>query len=409
MTNLIRKAAGALLIGGAAVPAAAAAQPVDALAAPANQPLHTLPFELYDGRIYVKASGPGFADRTFLIDTGAQLTHFTAELARDAGLQTTGRIGITGTGLGRIEGSYVVGAALDLGGLPIPLASAIAAPAGALFGPLVTGSGKSFDGAIGHDLFAAYVVEIDYERRLIRLFDPVFYVDPQGADVVPIRLIDRKPYVTATATFGGQPLAAEFLIDTGAGGALGFNGSFVAERDLVALAGPTLPSMSRGIGGATPARLGRVQALTIGRTVLAGPLATFALAQGRGVRTDAAGRIGGALLRRFTLTINYPAQTIALLPNGNFGRELETDMSGLALVSGGEGSVTVFRVAEESPAAGAGLKAGDRLIAIDGRPVADLTLDAIRGMLIEHGRTRLLQIDRAGESLSVPIALRRRI
>lgn len=409
MANLIGKAAGAILIGAAAAPAAAAAQPVEQNAETARRPLHAIPFELYDGRIYVKASGPGFADRTFLLDTGAQLTHFTAELAREAGLETSGRIGITGTGRDRIEGSYVVGAALDLGGFPVPITSAIAAPADALFGPLVTGSGKSFDGAIGHDLFAAYVVEIDYERRLIRLFDPAAYVDPEGADVVPIRLLDRKPYVTGIVSLGGQALAADFLIDTGAGGALGFNGGFVAERDLIALAGPTLPSTSRGIGGATPARLGRVQALTIGRTVLAAPLATFALVQGRGVRADAAGRIGGALLRRFTLTINYAAQTIALVPNGNFGRQLETDMSGLALVSGGEGAVTVFRVAEESPASEAGLEAGDRLIGIDGTPAADLTLEAIRGMLIEHGRTRLLEIVRDGRTMSVPVTLRRRI
>jgi hypothetical protein len=403
----MRKAAGLLLIGALALPGYAVAQPVEqSLLAP--QPLHILPFQLYDGRLYVEAGGPGFSGRIFLLDSGAQLTHVTAELGREAGLRSSGRIGINGTGLHRVEGSYVALDWLDLGGARLPLARAIAAPADALFGSIFAGSGKRFDGVIGYDLFAAYVVEIDYEAGQIRLYDPASFTFPAQADVVPIRLVDRKPYITASFSLGGDSLPGDFLLDTGAGGALGFSGDFVAEQRLIERAGRTLPSSSRGIGGATPARLGRVQSLLIGRTMLPGPLATFSLAQGRGVRADAAGRIGGALLRRFTVTFHYAAQAIGLVPNSNFGRLLETDMSGLALLSS-EGKVLVNRVAEESPAIEAGLRAGDRLMALDGRPAAELSLEAIRAMLIEHGRTRVLEIEREGRTLSIPILLRRRI
>jgi hypothetical protein len=277
-----------------------------------------------------------------------------------------------------------------------------------LFGSIFAGSGKYFDGVIGYDLFAAYVVEIDYERREIRLHDPAGFAFPEEADVVPIRLLDRKPYVAASFSLGGETLGGDFLLDTGAGGALGFNGDFVAAQRLIERAGRTLPSSSRGVGGATPARLGRLESLLVGRTVLPGPLATFSLAQGRGVRADAAGRIGGALLRRFTITFHYAAGSVGLVPNGNFGRLLETDMSGLALVSH-EGGVLVSRVSEESSALEAGVRQGDRLIALDGKPVARLSLEAIRAMLIEHGATRLLEIEREGRIFSVPILLRRRI
>lgn len=373
-----------------------------------GEALHSLPFELYDGRIYLQARVAGSEPRTFLLDTGAQVTHFSADLVREAGLATFGDVGITGTGRGRVAGDYVRVSSLDLGGFPLAINNAISAPAEALFGPVVTSSGKRFDGIIGYDLFAAYVVEIDYIGRTIRLYDPLRAPEPVGADVAAINIIDNKPYLTGIVTLTGRTFEALLHLDTGSGGALGFNGAFVAERDLLAIAGRTLPSMSRGVGGATPARLGRADSLTIGNTRLSGPFATYALAQGKGVNELAAGRIGGAILRRFTLTINYSAGTIALLPNANFHRPLETDMSGLALVSSDDG-VEVFRVEAGSAGGEAGILAGDRLLSIDGQPATGLSIEAIRAMLMQHGQRRLLVVLRNGRALSVPVILRRRI
>ncbi len=394
----------ASLAAGAALAAPAQAQ----VEAPRAEAVHSLPFELYDGRIYVQASLAGTGPRTFLLDTGAQVTHLSSELVREAGLETFGDVGITGTGRGRVEGDYVRLSSLDLGGLALPVRNAISAPAEALFGPVVTSSGKRFDGVIGYDLFASYVVEIDYLGRAIRLFDPARYVEPEGADVVPISIVDNKPYLTGVVSLSGRAIEAVFHLDTGSGGAIGFNGDFVAERDLLAISGPTLPSMSRGVGGATPARLGRADSLTLGKTILKGPFATYALAQGKGVSEQSAGRIGGAILRRFTLIINYPRRAIALLPNANFNRPLETDMSGLALISSG-GLIQVLRVEEASAGAEAGIRPRDRLLSIDGRSVSEMSLEAIRAMLIEDGATRSLLLLRNGRELNLPITLRRRI
>jgi len=376
--------------------------------ADAPGPIHSLPFELYDGRIYIQASGSGFGPGTFMLDTGAQITHFTSELVREARLATFGSSGITGTGEGRVDAVSVAATALDLGGFQLPIRNAVAAPANEAFGPVYTGSGKRFDGVIGYDLFAAFAVEIDYERRLIRLYGPAAFRHPEGADIVPIRLIDRKPYLAATFSLGGQSLAGDFLIDTGSGGAIGFNGDFVVEKGLVTLAGKTLPTVSRGIGGATPARLARVQSLTIGRTILPEPLAIIALEQGKGVRSDAAGRIGGALLRRFTVTVHYAGQTVGLRQNSNFGRPLETDMSGLAFISR-DGEVVVERVEEGSAASDAGMQAGDRLLAIGRRAAPAMSLERIRGMLMQEGESRALRVLRQGAESTFFVKLKRRI
>ena len=408
MPGMVRIFASTLLVGVALAAPAHAAQQIELPPAEASRPFHTLPFELYDGRIYIKASGHGFGARTFLLDSGAQITHLTSELVREARLETFGSVGIGGTGQARVPGSYVRATSIDLGGIVLPVEGAVSAPAASLFGPVVNSSGKPFDGIIGYDLFAAFVVEIDYEQRLIRLYDPGSFRDPPGADVIPIRILDRKPYLSATIGLEGGSIPAEFHLDTGSGGAIGFNGDFVAERDLLAIAGKTLPSISRGIGGATPARLGRARSLTVGRTVLEGPFVTYALAQGAGVHGESAGRIGGAVLRRFTLAINYARRTVSLIPNANFGRPLETDMSGLAL-GARDGVVEILRVEEGSAAAEAGIAAGDRLIGIDGQDAAGLNLEGIRGMLMQHGQTRRLDVLRGGRTLSASVTLRRRI
>jgi len=406
---MIRILAAATLLGAAlAAPAAAAQVQPPAQLAP-GQPLHTLPFELYDGRIYVQASVAGSGPRTFLVDTGAQVTHFTAELVRETGLESTGSIGITGVGPGRVQGVTVGGTLLNLGGAPLRIKRGIAAPGETLFGPVYIGSGKRFEGVIGYDLFAAYGVEIDYERREIRLYEPNGYDPPASADIVPIRLLDKKPYLTGIVSLGGRSIEANLHLDTGSGGAIGFNGNFVEEQALVALAGTTLPSYNRGVGGTTPARLGRAEALTLGKTILDRPFVTLALAQGRGVRSDSAGRIGGAILRRFTLALDYADRVIGLVPNGIFGQPIETDMSGLALVSGEDSAILVASVAENSPALEAGLQTGDRLIGIDARPASTMTLEQVRGLLMQHGETRSLQILRQGQELAIPLTLRRRI
>ncbi|HYK20391.1 MAG TPA: PDZ domain-containing protein, partial [Pyrinomonadaceae bacterium] len=46
---------------------------------------------------------------------------------------------------------------------------------------------------------------------------------------------------------------------------------------------------------------------------------------------------------------------------------------------------TVFYVTQDSPASDAGLRVGDIITAIDGKPSSTLTLDSIREMLKQNG------------------------
>lgn len=373
--------------------------------AAAQAPSHVIPFELYDNRIYLDVAGPGFAHRRFLLDTGAQLTHYTAELVAEAGLRTSGRVGITGTGSGRIRGRYVAPATLRIGTLALPVGRGISAPAELLFGPVFSGTGRRFEGVIGYDLFAAFAVEIDYGARLLRLYPRGRA--PAAGDPIAIRLIDRKPYLQASLALGGAAVPALLHLDTGFGGALGLNGRFVAQNDLVARVGPTLAAVTRGVGGATEARLARIDALRFGPIVVARPIVSLALAQGAGVRAESAGRIGGELLRRYRVTIDYAGRVVRLAPGAAAEARFEADMSGIAFLLAPDGGFAAASVAPGSAAAEAGVREGDRLLALDGRPAAEMTLEAVRAALREDGARRRLLLLREGREVEAVLRLRR--
>lgn len=114
------------------------------------------------------------------------------------------------------------------------------------------------------------------------------------------------------------------------------------------------------------------------------------------LRADYAGLLGGRVLQRFTLIVDYPHDSIILEPNGGIGLPFEEDMSGLSLDATGP-DFSVYRVAAvlpHSPAEEAGLRKGDVVIAIDGQPPAALGLPKINRMFREEGREFRIAIKR---------------
>ena len=69
-----------------------------------------------------------------------------------------------------------------------------------------------------------------------------------------------------------------------------------------------------------------------------------------------------------------------------------------------EQGVRVAQVPEDGPAARAGLNEGDRLLAIDGVPVAGLSSAEVQKRLSgEVGSVAVLRIERSGETLEVRV------
>jgi len=71
------------------------------------------------------------------------------------------------------------------------------------------------------------------------------------------------------------------------------------------------------------------------------------------------------------------------------------------------GKLTIHSVIAGSPGEEAGLKAGDELEAIDGRPAPGFTLDALYEMFKRNGREYVFRVRRGPATVTARIRLRR--
>jgi hypothetical protein len=396
-----------LLLAGLTAPALAAQPAGRPAMREAPRPAHVVPFALDQGLIFVEVGGERFARKRFAVDTGAQVTHLTAELAAEAGLPLLGQRILLGSGPSAVEARSLPPLRLLVGGMRVLASDAIAAPAEPAFGALYRTLGRRFDGILGYSLFAAWVVEIDYEARELRFYDRASYgAPPEGA--LPLRIVDRHPYVDATMWLAdGSALPANLEIDTGSANPLSFTAQFAAATRLSERVGPTLGSATKGVGGTATSLLARVRRLDLGALAIERPIAAVQLVPGA-APVPADGRIGGDILRRFTVTLDYAGGWIRFAPNAAFGEPFETDMSGITLAAS-PSALAVTGVLPGTAGADAGLRVGDRIVAIDGRAPASFSLADIRAAMRGDGAVRMLSVRRGAALLTVALRLKRRL
>lgn len=273
--------------------------------------------------------------------------------------------------------------------------------------------GKSIGGIIGYDFIKQFIIEVDYDAKVINLSAPASYQYRGSGDLVPIKFINKKPFVNSKLKLEGRnTIEGTFMIDTGSTEAMTVNSPFVRAHQLLKSLARTKQANLGGLGGAAASVTARVENIQVGRFVISKPLVSFSqAAEGNDALANYAGVLGGEIFRRFTLILDYSRQRIILEPNRHLPEPVEEDMSGIELGADGEDfrTLVVNEVAADSPAAEAGLKEEDELVAVDGRPAAELGLDRVRQMFKREGEEYLLSVRRGGQTLQVKIKTRRLI
>jgi hypothetical protein len=298
-----------------------------------------------------------------------------------------------------IEAKIATGATLGLNGIRIEGGSIIVLPPMSHFT-------THHDGVIGAGIFNNVTVRVDYDRNEVILARPGTLEAREGAASVPLTIEQNRAYVPAGVTGSGEPVPLRLILDLGATHAVSLNssGGRVAVPD-----GAVAARIGRGISGPVSGRVGRIPGLTLGGHTLAGVVATFpdaAFEHPRGMDSRD-GNLGMGILSRFNFTIDYAGKTMFLEPNRTFGEPHEWDMSGLGLEPGSEGSVEVVEVIPGSPAATAGLKTGDTILALDGEPISAKDRDRYREILRRDGAEVVLRYRREAETAEVRLRLRR--
>jgi predicted aspartyl protease len=365
------------------------------------------PIEISNNHVFVKVCA-GDAPLDFILDTGAGATFLDLNHARQLGLKVGSAFTVQGAGAGSVAGGRIEGGAVSLVGTDIkqPVLSAID------LSNLPSREGHRMDGILGYDFISRFVVAIDYVKQELRLYDPNSFKYSGSGTVLPVTFFSNHPHInTEVRLADGTTLPARMIVDVGSAASLSLAKPFVDENQLRSRVGPTVRRRSGGgVGGATWSDLGRVAGLRIGNLELSNPTTTL-FGDSAGVfsaRGTWVGNIGGEILRRFTVFLDYKHNRMILEPHSGTSEVFEGDMSGIGFVMDDSlRTLIVDNVVPESPASAAGLVPRDTITAIDGRPATALEYRELRKRLKRVGERVSFTTRHGGETKTVVIVTRR--
>ena len=379
--------------------------------APAARPVATVPFELVRHKILLPVSINGSPAYDFVLDTGSPVM-----LLADPGLVESMKLDLedhdmmlNGAGKGRPPRASVartatvtIKTAAGPVGLPDQAIFVLSEDPG--FGNYL---GVESHGIVGRSLFDSYVVEIDFERRRLLLYDQTSYVYRGDGEVVPIRIVGGHPHCDGTVVLpGGERRELDLVVDSGAGSALTLIEN--PRQGLAAPADAASRRIGRGLNGEIRGAFVRLSRLELGSLELPGVVAAFAPRRS-GIAPNAEANLGAEILRRFRVIFDYSRRRMILEPGKSYAEPFDIDMSGIVLRAEGLelDQLIIEQVREGSPAALIGIEAGDRLVTLDGRRMN--LEEAIETLRQRDGYRLPLTVDRAGELLEKQLTLKRDI
>lgn len=357
-----------------------------------------VPVEVSDHLVLVPIRVNGARPSWFLLDTTRPASSLDDVRAVALGLFPHGSAGSKSL-------SNVV---LDFPGLKISI------PSLALdsFGDLSSRVGRAIQGILGADVLSHFVVVISYDRQTLQLYDPKSF-QYKGAGMklkmqtlVGVPALDVKFSLRHRGTLHGL-----FSIATAQAEAMQFEPSFAAAHKFSELGQKMILFSPLDSPGDFDDHLGRIESVQLGKINLQDPFAIFpgksehASAQ---MSSGVAGTIGGEILDRFTVVLDYPDQFVIFEPNPHFNDLFVADMSGLVLVATPPDfrAFGVARVIEKSPAELAGIAVGDMLEKIDGNPASDYSLNDVLALFRQDGTEHTLTLLRNGQHLQFTLKLK---
>jgi len=347
-----------------------------------------IPFDFFSNQILLKVGVNGSEPVWFVLDSGASGCVVDAALAQKLGIKGEGEKQGTGAGKGTVKFLFAPPLTYRLPGLSLLVDKSYIIDLSGQPALL----GRYVGGVLGYNFFASYVVDVDYDARILTLYDPENY-KPTG-HVVPFTLIKHTPYIRVGIAVGGQlAVEREVLVDSGSQDALD-DDLLAQSRDHVEIVGGV------GLGQEFRTVLGRADTLSVDSFSLARPLGA----------TGGVGLIGNEILRRFHVAFDYPHVRIVLTPGQHFSDPFLFDASGLDLRYDPTGAGFIIHdVAKASAGWEAGIHAEDRIIAVYGQPASSFTIEQLVALLSQDGRQVDLTVKRAENTRSVRVTLRRRL
>ena len=342
-----------------------------------SEPARTVPFDLYKNQIFVPMQVNGSRPLWFILDTGANTAALDETVVQELGLKPQGGGETQGVGSGGVQMKFLKNIKFALPDLDFFDDDVITLD----YRPNFAFQGRETHGMFSYDFLKRFVVTIDYEKRELTVMEPDAFVQTNlvenGAEVFPLTFQHGLPYVDAEIKVpGNPPQMATFLVDIGSGDTVDWPKLGLSKGKLLeTVTGVGLGNNEeRGFSGRGALRLGRFEFKEIPIHCCGGNELGNHL-------------IGGELLRRFTVTLDFPHQRMLLLPKSDLSKPFPFDASGLILRQ--ERDSRFFRiktVIPGSPGADIGLHPSDLIEQVNGIPAVQWTLEDLENALREPGR-----------------------
>lgn len=401
-----------------------------------------IPFKLINNLIFIPVNING-ADLTFLLDTGVAETSIFSLENQEIKLINVEKVKFSGLGgersidgfrsehnLGRIGKNYVNDSmtVFIITDQDFNVSSHVGIPV---------------NGIIGYHFFKNHPVLIDYGSKKITVYkdENAFKKKVKNFGNIDISIEKNKPYVNADVEMTHERKSSKLLIDLGNSDAIWLFPKLI--KDFVYNRPNIDDFLGRGFNGDVYGKRSRIHNFYLGGFKFEKPLTAmpdeFSI-QHVNLVENRKGSVGGEIMRRFTVGFDYAGQKLYLKKNRNFDDPFHFNMSGLDFQQDGlewtkdlvnlptksagklSGGTEVFSsmrykftlkpifsiagVRKDSPGEKAGLQKDDRLISINGKKTADMTLQKIMDLMkSEEGRTIEMLIERKNKPISIRFTL----
>ena len=263
-----------------------------------------IPFTLTrDNQIHLEALVNDSSPLVLLFDTGADTTVlFESAVKKGAKLSFDGTILNAATG-GMTRRQTSQDNRLEIAGLSWEHEQVIFAEK----------KGQATDGILGINVFEDRIVEIDYDRKIMRIRD---HLPPQmdGYHRGELRFHGTAPFVEASVDTGSTKLMDWFLLDSGFNGSLGLTRDYWVRNALGGNGDRLGSSSSTGLGkDVVRGEFHKIPGLALGGiNMRAIPINVDTEPTGN---LESTGGLGMDVLKRFNTILDYRENVIYLKPN----------------------------------------------------------------------------------------------
>jgi Aspartyl protease len=262
----------------------------------------TFPVQIHESLVYVPVEING-RPLQFVLDSGSSRNLVDTAQAKRLGLKVGSAGTLQGAGHGQVPMQGIDGLTIRIPGLEMYFDQASSVD----LSPVNKDQDFKEDGLLGYPFLERYVVTIDYENKTMTVAAPGKFTSPAGAVRLPIEIRHGWPFVTAAVKPSEDvSLQDRFFIDSGSSDAV--------DHPIATKMNSQQPTATGvGLGTPTTGTVAKLWGFLVGTYLLRDVEVACC-----GSTEDTMRMFGGEILRRFTVTFDYPHQQMFLVPNRLF-------------------------------------------------------------------------------------------